>query len=60
LLGDVYYSMYVTDKVDLSYHPFVGLKSIVEKYYPLEIEREQSNLLGFVERFTIMHLKVKK
>lgn len=48
------YVLYVTENIKCKYHPVINYKSILEKYYPLEV-RESSNLIQGME--TIYSLK---
>ncbi len=36
-MGNTYYEMYVTTKISLPYHPQIKYKSILKKYFPLEV-----------------------
>ncbi|WP_105700871.1 hypothetical protein [Chryseobacterium sp. MYb7] len=51
--------MWVTDKIRSLYHPVVFEKSILEKYYPLDILETQSDIKGYERKFTLQTLTLK-
>lgn len=51
--------MWVTDKIRSLYHPVVFEKSILEKYYPLDILETQSDIKGYERKFILQTLTLK-
>ncbi len=40
------YNLFVTEKISSLYHPTFNIKSVLEKYYPLEINESNSSIKG--------------
>lgn len=53
------YELYVTDKIKLKYHPTFKYKTILEKYYPLEIIKSSNLIDGVYTEYKLVSLKKK-
>ena len=51
--------MWVTDKIKSLFHPIILGKSILEKYYPLEILETQNDIKGFERRFILNEITLE-
>ncbi|MBQ4818858.1 hypothetical protein [Aquimarina sp. MMG016] len=54
-----YYTLYVTDQIKKPYHPIIKFKSILDKYYPLEVKQEMEFYEGFEMKYTLKELIIK-
>ena len=52
-----YWTLYVTEQIKQPYHPIVRFKSILDKYYPLEIIQEEEQAKGFTTYYSVRELK---
>ncbi|QQV04075.1 MULTISPECIES: hypothetical protein [Chryseobacterium] len=59
--GNVTYKreMWVTDEIQCLYHPVVFEKSILEKYYPLEIKETDNTIHGFVTKYILQSINLQ-
>jgi len=53
----IIYNLFVTEKLSSLYHPVFKVKSVLEKYYPLDIEETQSNIKGIETRYKLVYIK---
>ncbi|WP_144283245.1 hypothetical protein [Chryseobacterium echinoideorum] len=59
--GNVIYKreMWVTDEIQCLYHPVVFEKSILEKYYPLEIKETDNTIHGFETKYILQSINLQ-
>lgn len=53
------YDLYVTDKIKCVYHPFFKYKSILEKYYPLEIIEKSLPVKAFETQYKLTKFTIR-
>lgn len=51
------YELYVTDKIKLKYHPTFKYKSILDKYFPLEIKKSSNLFEGVYTQYKLVNIK---
>jgi len=51
--------MWVTDQIQCLYHPVVFEKSILEKYYPLEIKETDNTIHGFETKYILQSINLQ-
>lgn len=54
--AETIYELYVTGKIKCKYHPYFQYKSILEKYYPLEIIERPNFIEGSEIRYNLVDL----
>ncbi len=59
--GNIIYKreMWVTDKIKSLFHPIIFEKSILEKYYPLDILETQSDIKGYEKKYVLEKFDLK-
>ncbi len=52
------YEMYVTDEIKILYHPVIRLKSVLEKYFPMETIMHIQAYKGFEVKYGLKEIKI--
>ncbi len=53
----IIYNLFVTEKLSSLYHPVFKVKSVLEKYYPLEIRETESEIKGIETKYKVVYIK---
>ena len=56
--GFTIHSMYVTDQIKLHFHPVVRHKSILKKYYPIEVTEVVQIMRGAERKYILKKLNI--
>lgn len=53
------YILYVTNKIKSKYHPVINYKTILDKYFPLEVIEKESLFEGFETKYKLIKIDLK-